>query len=336
MSYADDFTEEQLARLEKKIHKVYSDAQKDLEKEAKDYFSKFEKRDKEYKKLVEKGEVTEDDYKQWRLNQMGRGERLDQMARKMAERATEANTVAVAYINDETPSIYSLNRNHEAYMIERLGFDMIDGGDFTLLNESAARRMAVLEPETMPYYPPEKAVKRGIDLDYGQKIIKSKVISGVLKGENIYKIADDLQNDLTTMNRASAVRAARTAVTSAQNGGRQDTMNAAAKMGIKIRKRWVSAKDNRTRDAHGAADGQIVDIDKPFNVGGEEMMFPGDPNGSGWNVYNCRCAVVSVEKEGIEAEPRQMRVRNPVTGRNELVGEMTYQEWAKAVGIVES
>jgi hypothetical protein len=34
-----------------------------------------------------------------------------------------------------------------------------------------------------------------------------------------------------------------------------------------------------------------------------------------------------VEKDGIEAEPREMRVRNPQTGEWELVNEMTYSEW---------
>jgi uncharacterized protein with gpF-like domain len=114
------------------------------------------------------------------------------------------------------------------------------------------------------------------------------------------------------MERASAIRTARTAVTSAQNGGRQDTMNAARAMGIKLPKRWVAVKDSRTRDIHGKADGQTVDSDKPFIVGGEKMMFPGDTSSaSGWNLYNCRCGMRTVEKEGIEAEQRQVRVRNP-------------------------
>jgi hypothetical protein len=39
----------------------------------------------------------------------------------------------------------------------------------------------------------------------------------------------------------------------------------------------------------------------------------------------------TVEKEGIEAEPRQMRVRDPETGRNVLVNEMTYFEWLEWV-----
>ena len=312
MSYADDFTEEKLLELEKKINKVYSEAQKDLEKQAKDYFEQFAKRDEEYKKLVDSGEITKDEYKQWRLNQIGRGERINKMAANMAERATQANEVAMAYVNDATPTVYSLNRNHEAYVIEQLGHDMTAGGDFTLYNESSVRRMLVNEPEVMPYYPEEKAVARGIDLEYGQKVIKAKTTSGILQGKSVYKIADDLQRDITNMNRVSAVRAARTAITSAQNGGRQDTMLAAQKMGIKLRKRWVSAKDGRVRDAHGAADGQTVNVDEPFIVGGEKLMFPGDKtSASGWNLYNCRCGMRTVEKEGIEAEQRQVRIQNP-------------------------
>lgn len=329
MSYADNYTDEMLAELERKITQVYYEAQKDLERTAKEYFAKFEKRDVEYKKLIDSGKITEKEYKQWRLNQIGRGERFNKMAADMAERATKANEVAVAYVNDATPSIYSLNRNHEAYVIEKLGYDMSANGDFTLYNEATVRRLIVTAPDVMPYYPPARAVRRGIDLEYGQKYIKKHVTSGILQGKSVYKIADDLQRDLTNMNRASAVRTARTAVTSAQNGGRQDSMNAAAKMGIKLRKRWVSAKDTRVRDAHGAADGQTVDVDKPFNVGGEKMMFPGDrTSASGWNLYNCRCGMRTVEKEGIEAEKRQIRVRNPETGRNELVEEMTYKKWA--------
>ena len=97
-------------------------------------------------------------------------------------------------------------------------------------------------------------------------------------------------------------------------------------MGIKVRKRWIAAKDNRTRHDHGFADGQTVDYDQPFDVGGYKLMFPGDPSGPGHEIYNCRCSMRTVEKEGIEAEPRMMRVRD-ADGRNVPVSEMTYREW---------
>lgn len=333
MSYADRWTDEKLADLEEKISRVYSDAQKDFEKQSRDYFDDFAKKDEEKRKKVESGELSKDEYKQWRLTQMGRGERLNHMARQMAERATKANEVAVAYVNDTTPGIYSLNRNHEAYIIEGLGHEMV-GADFSLYNEQAVRQLIVEDPDIMPYYPEKRAVARGIDLAYGQDYIKRHIIGGIIQGKSVYKIADDLQRDLTNMSRASAVRTARTAITAAQNGGRQATMDSARAMGIKLRKRWVSAKDARVRDVHGIADGQTVPTDDPFIVGGEKLMFPGDStSASGWNLYNCRCGMRTVEKEGIEAEPRQVRVRNPETGRNEIVNDMTYTEWAKMRGL---
>jgi len=47
--------------------------------------------------------------------------------------------------------------------------------------------------------------------------------------------------------------------------------------GIPMMKRWVSTGGNRTREDHVEADGQTVPIDKPFIVGGEELMYAGDP-----------------------------------------------------------
>lgn len=311
MSYADRWTDRELADLEKKIFNIYSEAQKDFEKQATAYFAEFAERDEVKRKKVESGELSKNEYTQWRLAQMGRGERLNHMARKMAERATKANEVSVAYVNDTTPGIYSLNRNHEAYVIEGLGHEMV-GADFSLYNEQAVRRLVVENPDIMPYYPEKRAVARGIDLEYGQNYIKRHITGGIIQGKSVYKIADDLQRDLTNMSRASAVRTARTAITAAQNGGRQATMDSARAMGINLRKRWVSAKDARVRDVHGIADGQTVPTDEPFIVGGEKMMFPGDrTSASGWNLYNCRCGMRTVEKEGIEAEPRQVRIQNP-------------------------
>lgn len=98
-------------------------------------------------------------------------------------------------------------------------------------------------------------------------------------------------------------------------------------MSITVYKKWVAAKDMRTRHEHGMADGQVVPANDPFIVGGEKLMFPADTAGSPWNVYNCRCAMRTVEKPGIEAEPRQIRVRDPITGKNVVVSDMTYSEW---------
>ena len=126
------------------------------------------------------------------------------------------------------------------------------------------------------------------------------------------------------MNKASAIRTARTAVTGAQNAGRMDSYVAAEKMGIKVRKEWLATIDGRTRHSHAMLDGKVVDKDKKFENG---CMFPGDPNGPPWEVYNCRCTLIAAV-DGVDTSNAQRRVRNPETGKNELVSDMTYSEWA--------
>lgn len=329
--FCHQLTDKELAKLEKRISSVYGEAAKELQTTIDDYFAQFEKRDAEMKDLigtvVNGKEWTERDYKQWRLAQIGRGERFEALRDKVAERMTKANQTAVSYVNDATPGIYSLNRNYAAYTIEQVAGDV----GFDLWDEQTVKRLIVEQPDLMPYYPEKKAVKRGIDLAYGKKQITASVTSGILQGKSIKGLADDLQIRIPTMNRDSAIRTARTAITGAQNAGRQDSYVAAEKMGIKTRKQWIATKDNRTRHEHGIADGQTVDYDQPFDVGGEDLMFPGDPSGSPWNVYNCRCTMRTVEKEGIEAEARKIRVRDPSTGRNVLVNEMTFTEWQEWV-----
>lgn len=63
------------------------------------------------------------------------------------------------------------------------------------------------------------------------------------------------------------------------------------------KKEWLATGDKRTRPDHVIADGQVVAIDKPFKVGGYEMMYPGDPAGAASQVVNCRCTVLPVIEE---------------------------------------
>ena len=313
-------TDKELAKLEKRIAKIYKEAADDLQKTIDDYFAKFAKRDAKQKARLESGEITEQEYKQWRLAQMGRGERFKALQSRVAERYTEANETAVRYVNDATPGIYSLNRNYSAYTIEKVAGNV----GFDLWDEQTVKRLIVDNPEVMPYYPPEKALKRGIDLAYGKRQISASVTSSILQGKSIPRIAKDLQTRMPEMNKSSAIRTARTAVTGAQNAGRMDSYVAAEKMGIKVRKEWLATIDGRTRHSHAMLDGKVVDKDKKFENG---CMFPGDPNGAPEETYNCRCTMVA-SVDGVDTSNAQRRVRNPETGKNELVSDMTYSEWA--------
>ena len=320
-------TDAKLEKLERRIATLYREAGEELQATIDAYFEQFKKRDEEMKALigtVQNGkEWTEADYKQWRLNQIGRGERYQAMRDKVAHRVTDANAVAVSYTNDATPGIYSLNRNYSAYTIEQVAGNV----GFDLWDEQTVKRLIVEQPDLMPYYPPKRALKRGIDLAYGKKQITASVTSSILQGKSIKHMADDLQKRITTMSRDSAIRTARTAVTGAQNAGRMDSYAAAEKMGIKLRREWVATLDNRTRHAHAMLDGQQADIDKPFKVDGYEIMFPGDTSAPGYLVYNCRCTTTAVV-DGVDTSSAQRRARNADTGQTEVISNMSYAEWA--------
>ena len=67
-----------------------------------------------------------------------------------------------------------------------------------------------------------------------------------------------------------------------------------------MQKEWIASFDDRTRDTHSEADGQIVMANNTFLVGGQPMMFPGDPAGGAAETINCRCSVAYFPIEGAE------------------------------------
>lgn len=72
---------------------------------------------------------------------------------------------------------------------------------------------------------------------------------------------------------------------------------AAKALGIPgLKKEWIAARDDRTRDSHSEVDGTVVDLDTKFEVknnsGMDLMDGPGDKNASPENVINCRCTLV--------------------------------------------
>lgn len=107
-------------------------------------------------------------------------------------------------------------------------------------------------------------------------------------GLGVDVIAKQIRAAVPEISRTRAALISRTETHSAANAGGN---GAAKETGLTIVKEWVAANDERTREAHADADGQQVPIDDAFTVGGESLMYPGDPDGSAENIINCRCAV---------------------------------------------
>ena len=70
-------------------------------------------------------------------------------------------------------------------------------------------------------------------------------------------------------------------------------------LGIPFNKIWVNSGLSNSRETHAEADGQIVDENEPFIVGGEQMMYPRDGSlgaGAG-NIINCACSHIAIPKD---------------------------------------
>ena len=120
--------------------------------------------------------------------------------------------------------------------------------------------------------------------------MNGEILQGILQGDSVADLSKRLRK-VTAMNEASAVRNARTSVTSAENKGRIDMLHDAEDAGVRTKKVWLSVHDERTRDAHLALSGVEADPDEPFEIFGMKIMYPGDPDAEPEMVYNCRCTL---------------------------------------------
>ncbi len=89
----------------------------------------------------------------------------------------------------------------------------------------------------------------------------------------------------------SLSRAQTIARTEAHGSSQGISLDVANQTDIPMKKIWLTNISDRTRDEHIDADGQTVALNEHFDVGGEMMEYPGDPNGSAENVINCRCVI---------------------------------------------
>jgi len=127
--------------------------------------------------------------------------------------------------------------------------------------------------------------------------LASEVSEGVQSGESMSKIAARIRSATDgvyeNMSKSRSMVIARTETMSSVNAGQFEVYKGE---GVS-KKEWLATQDDRTRDAHASADGQVVGIDEPFSVGGEELQYPGDFGGSADNIIQCRCTVLPVLEE---------------------------------------
>lgn len=299
-------TDRKLDEMIEHLTEIYTRSAKELDEKAVGYFSRFEAQDVKMREKLERGEITEQRYKEWRTGKILYGRRYDDFRRAYTERLSKVNETALAYLNGEVPEVYVENYNDLGTVtVEDVGAAIGERMTFEIVDADTVRILAAENPELLPH----KVLDIPRDQRWNAQKMQSEILQGILQGESIPKIAGRLQN-VTNMNRTAAVRNARTMVTSAQARGRLESMRRTTNMGIVQKKVWMSSdQPGRTRDWHmpGAFRALTVDIEEPFENELGKIMYPGDPAAAPANVYNCRCTLVAEVVGFIDPETGEYR-----------------------------
>lgn len=127
----------------------------------------------------------------------------------------------------------------------------------------------------------------GVDVKKLKKSISAEISRG---------LASDMSYEDITRNIANATKApysrARTIVLTETHRIKQastrDVQVKAKEKGADVLKQWNSTLDGETRKIHRKLDGQIREVEEPFEMDGKKAMYPGDFNDPAEDC-NCRC-----------------------------------------------
>lgn len=316
---AHQATDKLIAKIEKEITKEYKKAHKEVASKMDNYLKRFATKDKTWQKWVTEGKKTQAEYTAWKKGQILMGQRWGDLKETLAEDYTNAAKISQSIANGYRAEAYAINHNYATFEIEKTSRL---NTSYSLYSRESVERMYRDNPKL--YHDPGKkisqAIRQGKQMDWDKRRIQSVLTQGILQGESVPNLTKRLER-VTGGDHKAAIRNARTMITGAQNAGRIDAQERAKGMGIPVKKQWLATLDERTRHWHAELDGVTVETDEPFENEFGAIMFPGDPDADGANIYNCRCTLLTViPKHEIDTSDTDLR-------HDKNLGDMTYDEW---------
>ena len=314
MDIAHKYTDEQIIELEKRIHAVYAEAERDLSKKMKDFTDKYIAKEDIYQKKVDNGEITQEQFDNWKKGQVFQGKQWKDKREQVVHVLNNSNQVAINMINRQTAGIFAYNASYMNYSLEH-GAGVNFG--FGLYDVSTVNRLIANNPQMLP----EWKINEKKDYIWNEKKINNAVTQGIIQGEKLDQITKRISEGLCAQNENLMKTFSRTAMTGAQNAGRLESLTFAKDAGIDVYKQWMATLDSHTRDSHADVDGESVPVNSKFSNG---LEYPGEPGGAPAEVYNCRCTMVG----DLKKYPAKYKRYNNEKGKP--IQYMTYKNWAKS------
>ena len=315
-----EYTDKALKDMEKRLKSVYNSAYKDMLQKQKDFNAAYAKKEAKYQAQLKDGKITQDQFDAWKRGQVFQGEQWQAKKKQILDTLYSSNEIATKIINGQTTDVFAFNANYQSFNLEH---DTGINFGFGLYDSASVVNLIKNDPKLLP----EWKIDQPKDYKWNQKKLNRQINLGIVEGESLDKIAKRLCDALSTQNFNHMRTFARTAMTGAQNAGRETSLQAAQDKGIKVKKEWMCTLDGHTRTNHRLLDGQRQPLDKPFEVSGMKIRYPGDPTAHPSMVYNCRCTMVG----DVEDYPAEYERYDNIDGKP--IKNMTYEEWAKAKAI---
>lgn len=143
----------------------------------------------------------------------------------------------------------------------------------------------------------------GVDTNKLKKSITAEITRGIAAGLPHSDISRNLANAAKiSLGRAKTI--VRTESHRIQEASAQDARKMAVSKGASVVKQWKAIMDGKVRHSHRVLDGQIVEVDEPFQMDGMEAMYPGDFGDPSMDC-NCRCRATQRAKIALGKEEYQ-------------------------------
>lgn len=306
--YAHRWTDRRIKRLAERIRYHYRKAARELAEKAKKHLESYGRNLEKTKRLYEAGDIDAEGFDQWKSKWAAIAARDRAMVSDLTTSAQRATAEARAMIAGEAPEVFAECANLSFFSIDKaVGRNIA----FDLLDKDTVLYMMQRNPRLLPIA--QENMLRGATARWHSQKLVSAITQGILQGESVQDVSKRIMA-VSKMDSAAAERAARTALTCAENKGRQHSYERAREKGIDGQKEWIATLDGRTRDSHREMDGVRVGISEKFPNGLEE---PGDPSGYPEEVWNCRCTMALVASASDSALERWDR----------LPDDVTYEQW---------
>lgn len=208
------------------------------------------------------------------------------------EYETIADYLKNSYTNAFVGSVYTLHQQNVPVIIP--------------IDQSAAIKAVTIDSKLKS----DLYTELGIDLTQFKKTIAAEITRGIASG----MLYSDMMRNIKSAGGVPLSRArtiVRTEAGRVQEQATFDAAKGAKAKGADVVKQWSAILDGKTRDSHRRLDGQIREINEPFNLGKRKAMHPHDFGVASEDI-NCRCTMLTRARAALDEDELKILRENAV------------------------